>query len=87
MTFADNPNSTYGRDRVNNGTPPALAAWSINFSLRRVAASANKDTTDFSRVEFQFRRVCPSEDEIDILHATEVGGLSSPQTEPRLVQS
>jgi hypothetical protein len=87
MTFAENPNSTHGRYRVTNWTPPALAAWSINFSLLRLAASASRDTTDFSPVEFQFRRVCLSKDEIDILHATEVGGVSSPQTEPRLGQS
>jgi hypothetical protein len=83
MTFADNPNSTYGRDRVNNGTPPALAAWSINFSLRRVAASANKDTTDFSRVEFQFQPIAgrPSlKVQVRLklkLHAAKAGGVCS----------
>ena len=35
--------------------PPASAAWSFNFKLETVFTEMAEDTTDFSRVEFQFQ--------------------------------
>ena len=44
-----------GRDCVKTQIPPASAAWYFSFNLEMLLSRIFLDTTDFSRVEFQFR--------------------------------
>ena len=57
--------------------PPASAAWSFNFHLATICSQSPVETTDFSRVEFQFQpNQGRTKERLKLkLHATKVQGL------------
>jgi len=61
---------------VKTSIPPASAAWYFSFSLEVLRSTNLLDTTDFSRVEFQFRPSSTVQVRLKMkYHTTKVGGI------------